>query len=263
MTRQLYELKHPLYPHPDLLAWYAQNKMKYVPYPGSYDDHYNQWYQLVRADHDQSGAPKRDIYREVQQIIRIKSASKEYIMIAEHLIGEDHQHNPVDFFHTYGTYQRPGFRTMYNYDTKQASTIFSGQVQTVYFIPFNVQYLENLYKAGPDDLDIGLYVYAGEVQYGGRGFYTYDEFKNLKLEELAEIGRTGKGMFSQKYTSVPTDELAKEYHSLGVKPSTTTTVDNIPPQTWHEFLEFRKWKEQSQRQQVQQQPNHQTSQKGK
>ena len=34
-------------------------------------------------------------------------------------------------------------------------------------------------------------------QYGGRGFYTYDEFRDSTLEELARIGREGKGMFTQ------------------------------------------------------------------
>ena len=257
MTRQLYELKHPLYPHSELLKWYAEHNMKYTPYPGSYDDQYNQWYQLVRADHDTSGAPSRDIYQEVQQIIRLKSASKDYLLVAEHLIGEDHQHNPVDFFHTKGTYIKPGFRTMYNYDTKTASTVFSGQVQTVYFIPFDKMLLEKLYQAGPDDLDIGLYVNAGSVQYGGRGFYTYDEFKNLGLEDLAEKGRTGKGMFAQKYTPVSSDELAREYKAIGHNTS-TGAQETISPQTWHEFLEFKKWKETSQKQQLQQ---HQTTTK--
>lgn len=253
MTRQLYELKHPLYPHPELLKWYADHKMAYKPYPGSYDDQYNQWYQLARADHDQSGAPIRDIYREVQQIIRLKSASKDYLLIAENLIGTDHQNNVVDFFHTYGSYQKPGFRTMYNYDTKQSNTVFSGQVQTIYFIDFDKKLLENLYEYGPDNLDIGLYVQAGSTQYGGRGFYSYDEFKNLSLPELAEIGRTGKGMFAQKVVTVPSSEMATEYKASGGTTGSTTGTAAMSPQTWHEFQEFKRWKEQSEKQKQQQQ----------
>ena len=243
MTRQLYELKHPLYPHPDLLRHYQQNNMKYTPYPGSFDDQYHQWYQLVKADQDTNqSVPKRPIYQEVQQIIRLKSASKDYILVAENLIGTDHQNNTIPFFHTRGSYQKPGFRTMYNYDTKTSNTVFSGEVQTVYFIPYDKKELENLFDLGPEDQDIGLYINVGSVQYGGRGFYTYDEFKNLSLQQLAEIGRTGKGMFQQQYTQTPTNELSKELRALG---------QSVPPSTWHEFQEFQKWKEQSQKQQQQ------------
>ena len=97
MTRQLYELKHPLYPNPTLKKHYDDHKIQYSPYQGSYDDAYNNWYQIVRADHDQSGAPKRPIYREISQIIRFKSSGKDYVRYGETLTGYDHENNPVPF----------------------------------------------------------------------------------------------------------------------------------------------------------------------
>ena len=45
-------------------------------------------------------------------------------------------------------------------------------------------------------MDIELLVNVGSKQYGGRGFYTYEEFRDATLEELARIGREGKGMFT-------------------------------------------------------------------
>ena len=84
MTRKLYNLQHPLYPHHDLLKYHNDHKIVYHPYQGAYDDAYNQWYQLVRADHDFSGAPLRPITREISQIIRLKSSGQEFYCILRH-----------------------------------------------------------------------------------------------------------------------------------------------------------------------------------
>jgi hypothetical protein len=109
MTRKLYDFKHPLYPQPDLLAYHNQHKIAYQPYQGTYDDAYNQWYQLVRADHYFSGAPIRPIYREISQIIRMNSSGQEYLLYGETLYGQDHENNTIPFFHTFGQYMKPVF----------------------------------------------------------------------------------------------------------------------------------------------------------
>lgn len=237
MTRQLYDLKHPLYPHPDLLAYHTQHKIAYQPYQGAYDDAYNQWYQLVRADHDFSGAPIRPIYREISQIIRMKSSGQEYLLYGETLYGQDHENNTIPFFHTYGQYMKPAFKTVYNYELKQANTIRSGGVETIYFIKLDKYLLQELYDAGPDNMDIELLVTVGSKQYGGRGFYTYEEFSNSSLEELARIGREGKGMFTQPTSNVPVGTMTAELRASGAN------TPQQQQQMWKEFQEFQKFKQ--------------------
>jgi hypothetical protein len=242
MTRKLYDLKHPLYPHPDLLKYHNDHKIVYQPYQGAYDDAYNQWYQLVRADHDFSGAPIRPIMREISQIIRLKSSGNEYLLYGETLYGQDHENNTIPFFHTYGQYMKPAFKTVYNYELKQANTIRSGGVDTVFFIPFDKGLVEELYTAGPDDKDIELLVNVGSKQYGGRGFYTYEEFRDASLEELARIGREGKGMFTTAVSNVPVGTMTAELRALGTGSSKSSQEQQ---QLWKEFQEFQKFKNQN------------------
>lgn len=252
MTRQLYELNHPLYPHRDLQKHHEDHKILYIPYQGSYDDQYNNWYQVVRADHDISGAPKRPIYREISQIMRQKSSGKEYLTYGESLIGFDHENNPIPFFHTYGTYIKPYFRTVYNYETRKANVIRSGQYETVYFIEYSKELLDQLYDAGPDNMDIELLVTVGSMQYGGRGFYTYDEFRDLPLEDLARMGREGKGQFPLNTTNIPVGAMISQLKQEG---TTVQQQQNI----YNEFQEFVKWRQQQQQQGQQQQPAEQSS----
>lgn len=242
MTRQLYELNHPIYPHRDLRKHHEDHKILYIPYQGSYDDQYNNWYQIVRADHDVSGAPKRPIYREISQIMRQKSSGKEYLTYGESLIGFDHENNPIPFFHTYGTYIKPYFRTVYNYETRKASVIRSGQYEIVYFIEFSKDLLDQLYGAGPDNMDIELLVTVGSMQYGGRGFYTYDEFRDLSLEELARMGREGKGQFPMNTTNIPVGAMISQLQQEG----TTTVQQQQQSNLYNEFQEFVRWKQQQQ-----------------
>jgi hypothetical protein len=239
MTRQLYDLNHPLYPHPDLLRYHNDHKILYMPYQGSYDDAYRNWYQLVRADHDISGAPIRPIYREISQIIRLKSSGKEHLLYSETLYGLDHENNTIPFFHTYGQYMNPAFKTVYNYETRQANTIRSGNIDTVYFIDFDKKLIDELYNSGPDDKDIELLVNIGSKQYGGRGFWSYDDFKDLPLEELARQGREGKGMFSQPVATVPVGSITSELKASGQS------------KLYQEFMEFQKFKQSQQQQQQQ------------
>ena len=56
---------------------------------------------------------------------------------------------------------KPAFKTVYNYELKQANTIRSGGVETVFFLPFNKELIEELYSAGPDNMDIELLVNVG------------------------------------------------------------------------------------------------------
>lgn len=240
MTRKLYDLKHPLYPHPTLLKYHNDHKIVYQPYQGSYDDAYNQWYQLVRADHDFSDAPIRPIYSEISQIIRMKSSGQEFLLYSETLYGQDHENNTIPFFHTYGQYLKPAFKTVYNYELKQANTIRSGGVETVYFIRFNKNLVNELYEAGPDNMDIELLVNVGSKQYGGRGFFTYEEFRDSSLEELARIGREGKGMFTQPTSNIPTGTMTAELKALG---GATTQQQQ---QLWKDFQEFQKFKQSQQ-----------------
>jgi hypothetical protein len=242
MTKQLYELKHPLYPHPDLLAYHLQHKIGYQPHQGAYDDAYKNWYQLVRADHDFSGAPIRPIYREISQIIRIKSSGQDYVLYSETLYGQDHENNVVPFFHTYGQYMKPSFKTVYNYETRQANTLRSGQIETVFFINYDAALIDELYRAGPDDKDIELLVNVGSRQYGGRGFFTYDEFRDSKIEELARIGREGKGMYTTLQSNIPTGTIQQELKAAG-------TSTQQQSQLYKEFLEFQKFKQGQQQQQ--------------
>lgn len=243
MTRQLYELDHPLYPHRDLKKYHDDHKVQYVPYRGSYDDAYNNWYQIVRADHDYSGAPKRPIYREVTQIIRMKSYGKEHILYSEYLIGYDHENMPQPFFHTYGTYVKPYFRTVYNYDSKTANVIRTGQFETVYFLDYDPKLIDTLYQAGPDDKDIELLVKIGSMEYGGRGIFTYDEFRDLPLEELARIGKDGKGQFITMEQNVP---LGNTIQQLKAEGNTIAINTDQQSQLYKEFLEFQKWKQNNQ-----------------
>jgi hypothetical protein len=215
---------------------HLDHKIQYISSAGSYDDAYNEWYQLVRADHDSSGAPKRPIYREISQIIRLKSVDQDYLLIGETLIGFDHENNPIPFFHTYGRYSKPYFRTVYNYELKRANTIRSGQSETVYFLKYDDKNLmDTLYTCGPDDQDIELLVNIGSKQYGGRGFFTYDEFRNLTLEELGRIGRKGKEMFSTTTTNVPVGSMISQLKAEG------TSVED--QKLWNEFREFQKFKQ--------------------
>jgi hypothetical protein len=241
MTKQLYDLKHPLYPHPELLAYHNEHKIIYQPHQGSYDDAYRNWYQLVRADHDFSGAPIRPIYREISQIIRVKSSGQDYLLYSETLYGQDHENNTVPFFHTYGQYSKPGFKTVYNYETRQANTLKSGQTETIFFIKHDPKLIDELYEAGPDDRDIELLVNVGSRQYGGRGFFTYEEFRDSKLEELARIGREGKGMFTTLQSNVPTGTMNAELKAL-------SNQQNTNPKLYQEFLEFQKFKQGQQQQ---------------
>ena len=233
MTRQLYELNHPLYPNPQLLKYYQDHKTVYRPYQGSYDDAYNNWYQLVRADHDLSGAPLRPIYREISQILRLRSSGKEYIMYSETLYGQDHEHNTIPFFHTYGNYRRPVFKTVFNYETRQANTLLAGGNDIVYFLEFDKKLLNELNEAGPDDKEIELLLYVGGIyskQYGGRGFWTFEDFRDLPFEELARQGREGKGMFTQPTSNIPVNTMTAELKASGQS------------QIYKEFVEFQKWK---------------------
>lgn len=239
MTRQLYDLKHPLYPHPELLQYYLTHKVRYEPRQGSKDDEYRNWYQLVRADHDISGAPLRPIYREVQQIMRLKASGKEYLMFSEYLYGQDHEYVTKPFFHTYGSYVKPGFRTVYNYDTKEANVIPTGQVETIYFIPYDTKEIDILYNAGPDDADIELLVYAGPKQYGGRGFFRYNEFRDLDIDDLARIGRDGKGQFTPITSKIATNEMTAELYNVSKNNNTNPQQES---QLYKEFQEFKKWK---------------------
>lgn len=246
MTRQLYELNHPLYPHHDLKKHHDDHKIQYVPYQGSYDDAYNNWYQVVRADHDVSGAPKRPIYREISQIMRQKSSGKEYLTYGESLIGFDHENNPIPFFHTYGTYIKPYFRTVYNYETRKANTIRSGQYETVFFIEYSKGLLDELYDSGPDNMDIELLVTVGSMQYGGRGFYTYDEFRDLPLEDLARMGREGKGQFPLAQTNIPVGSMLQQLRQEGGgggNTITTTTTVQQQNTLYKEFQDFVKWRQ--------------------
>jgi hypothetical protein len=253
MTRQLYELKHPLYPHPDLLRYYQDHKILYVPQQGSYDSTYNNWYQLVRADHDISGAPKRPIYREISQIVRFKSSGKEFLQYGETLYGFDHENNQIPFFHTYGSYLKPVFKNTYNYEERKAYTIIAGGNETIHFIEFDKKLLEELYAAGPDDQDIELLVNVGSKQYGGRGFYSYDEFRDSPFEELATKGREGKGMFTQPIIQTPAGTLSAELKAAG-----GLGGGQQQSQLYKEFLEFQKFK---QSQQQSSQPQTQQQQK--
>lgn len=240
MTRQLYELEHPLYPHKDLKKYHEERKVVYFPYQGSMDAEYNNWYQIVRADHDISGAPIRPIYREIQQIIRFRSSGKDKILISENLIGFDHENNPFPFFHTWGSYVKPYFRTVYNYDTKTANTIRSGQNEVVFFLDFSKELLDRFYEAGPDDTEIELLVNAGgreSKQYGGKGFFTYEEFRDLSIEDLARLGRTGKGMFTAATANVP---MATLINQLGAEGTTINDQNKL----YQEFLEFQRFKNQ-------------------
>lgn len=234
MAKTLYQLKHPLYPHPDLIAHYIQHNSTYVSPPSSYDSSYKWWYQLVRADHDVSGAPIREIYREVTSIKRIKIGGKEYVEIGEYLIGEDHQHVKQNFYHQYGSYLKPGFRTVYNYETKQASTILTGQNETIYFIPYTKKAIEDAYESGSESVDVELKVQVGPRKYGGRGFFSFEEFRDLSIEELARMGATGKGMYKQIDTKIPMNVLASESRALGKVPLDQALIQ--------EFEEFTRWK---------------------
>ena len=141
----------------------------------------------------------------------MNSSGQEYMLYGETLYGQDHENNTIPFFHTFGQYMKPAFKTVYNYELKQANTIRSGGVETIYFLKFNKELLEEeLYSAGPDNMDIELLVNVGSKQYGGRGFYTYEEFRDASLEELARIGREGKGMFTQPISNVPVGTMTAE-----------------------------------------------------
>lgn len=237
MTKQLYELEHPLYPHKDLLKYHNDHKIQYVSPQGSYDDAYNEWYQLVRADHDLSGAAKRPIYREISQILRLKSAGKNYLILGETLIGYDHENNPIPFFHSYGRYEKPYFRTVYNYELKRASTIRSGGNETIYFIEYkDPKQMDTLYECGPDDKDIELLVNVGSMQYGGRGIFKYDEFRDLSLEDLGAKGAKNP-MFSQRVVPIPAAQAVEQINA-----TTSKTQQDL----WSEFQEFQKFKAQSQ-----------------
>lgn len=242
MTKQLYDLRHPLYPHPDLLNYYLVNKAVYSPTQGSKDDEYKNWYRLVREDSDISGAPPRPITREVSQIIRLKVAGKDYLMYSETLTGQDHEFIPRPFFHTYGSYVKPGFRRLYNYDTQTATIVTTGQLDTVYFIEYNPQLIDELYNAGADNQEVELLVNVGDLnskQYGGRGFYTLEEFRNLPLDDLARIGRDGKGMFKQITSKVSTNEIASENFALKMDPRKESEL-------YQEFQAFKKFRAGSQ-----------------
>ena len=232
MTRQLYELQHPIYPHPTLLKYYNDHKIDYRPSQGSYDSAYNNWYQLVRADHDLSGAPKRPIYREISQIIRLKASGKEYLLYSETLYGQDHEYNTIPFFHEYGIYTKPVFKSVYNYDTKTANTIIAGGNETVYFLDFDKKLVDELYQAGPDNKDIELLLNVGSKQYGG--VYSIEDFRDLPFEELARQGREGKGMFTQPVAQVPVGTMTSELKASGQS------------QLYKEFMEFQKFKQSQQ-----------------
>ena len=133
---------------------------------------------------------------------------------------------------------KPAFKTVYNYELKQANTIRSGGVETVYFLPLNKQLMQELYEAGPDNMDIELLVNVGSKQYGGRGFYTYEEFQDSSLEELARIGREGKGMYTQPTSNVPTGTMTAELRAAGGSSTSPAQQQTL----WKEFLEFQKFK---------------------
>ena len=86
-------------------------------------------------------------------------------------------------------------------------------------------------------------VNVGSRQYGGRGFFTPEEFRNDKLEELARIGREGKGMYTTLQSNVPTANVSSELKSLNA-----TSSPAQQSQLYKEFLEFQKFKQSQQQQ---------------
>ena len=55
----------------------------------------------------------------------MKSSGQEYLLYGETLYGQDHENNTIPFFPTFGQYMKPSFKTVYNYELKQANTIRS------------------------------------------------------------------------------------------------------------------------------------------
>lgn len=82
----------------------------------------------------------------------MKSSGQDYLLYGETLYGQDHENNTIPFFPTFGQYMKPSFKTVYNYELKQANTMRVGGVETVYYLRFNKELLEEeLYQAGPDN----------------------------------------------------------------------------------------------------------------
>lgn len=188
-----YNLKHPLYPIPELKKLHDDNNIKYDK--NQFDTNYENWYNLVRRD-SESGVPKRPIFQKITQIYRVKRGKKEFLIYNEELIGTDHEHNTEVFSHLYGRYKKPSFRRVYDYKTKSVTVTKEGDVEDVYFIPFSKKKLDELYEAIPEGVEPSLIVHTGVRRYGGTGIFTMEEFRDLPFEDLVKIAFTGRGLIT-------------------------------------------------------------------
>ena len=209
--------KKPIYPIPELKEHIDANNQGYNPDRYPYDNNYTDWVKAVQGYSKMDGAPKYPITREITQIVRQTYGGKEYLTYYEILTGKDYYQNPLPFTHKYGKYKKPIYRKQFNYKQNTVNIIPTGKNETRFFIPYSPKTVDELYKYAPDDRDIQLVIKVGDRSYGGGGFFTKEEFRDLSIEELARIGREGKNMFARLEVKIPDNEYAKENFELKQK----------------------------------------------
>ena len=224
-TAKEYKLpKQPLYPIPELIQHIKANNQEYNPDRFPYDNNYNDWIKAVKGYSKIEGSPSYPITREISQIVRLKKGGQEYILYYEILTGKDYYQNPLPFTHKVGKYKKPLYRKQYNYRTGEVNTIPLNKKEIVYTVKYSKKLINELYKYAIEGKDIQLLIKVGDRSYGGGGFYTLEEFRDLSLEELARIGREGKNMFARLEVKIPDNTLAKENFELNTTPQTKQSV---------------------------------------
>jgi hypothetical protein len=178
------ELKHPLYPRPELLALHQENNYRYAE--KTIDKKYNRWYNKVKKKPTKITSLVTQIYR-----VRVLNSSGEKIMYHEILTGLDHNDNELDFDHLAGRWERPIFRKQYDEETDEVISQEIKDHEIIYDIPYSPEKILELASRAPSDT-LSLVIQNGAKKWSS-GF-TIEEFAYVPFEALEEKGRTGKAI---------------------------------------------------------------------
>jgi hypothetical protein len=192
------EVRHPLYPRPDLLALYKENNYPYQE--KTVDKKYAKWYAKVKKKQNKITSLVTQVYR-----VRVLNTVGEKIMYHETLTGLDHNDNELEFDHLAGRWERPIFRKQYDEETDDVISQEIKDHETVYDIPYTPEKILELTTRAPSDT-LSMVIQNGAKKWGG--MYTIDEFAYAPFEALEEKGRTAKPIELEVGAKTPSKQKA-------------------------------------------------------
>jgi len=206
-------------PHPKLVEAYKDTGDQYYPFDQN-PECLNERRIWLYAN---ASKPPTPIKHKIVSLYRKKEGEKEYCFFNEHLMTSDLFQNPLDHTRTVGKYQLPNIVNIVGMDPNAdfdhshpkelGSSVLSSQidhVDTIYEFEFEKikPQLQEWRSKGIIDENTQYIAWVGTKKYTVN---SWDEFINLRIQDLVLLGRVGfdaTGLFDSRNKDMIADILA-------------------------------------------------------